>query len=53
MAEGALPQGWSISSERCLFVLGVAVSLPSFKEEKETFVADLILLSHHIHAVYK
>lgn len=35
MAEQML-QRWSVSSERRLFVQGVALALASFKEEKET-----------------
>lgn len=43
MAEGATLQRWSVSSELRLFVLGVAASLASSKEEKKTCL-DLVWL---------
>lgn len=45
VAEEATPQRWSVSAERRLFVLGVAVSLASFKEKEETCACLVWLIS--------
>lgn len=45
VAEGATPQHWSVSAERRLFVLGVAVSLASFEEKKESCLYLVWLIS--------
>lgn len=45
MAEEATPQRWSVSAERRLFVLGVAVSLASFEEKMEICLYLVWLIS--------
>lgn len=45
VAEEAPPLRWSVSAERRLFVLGVAVSLASFEEKRESCLYLVWLIS--------
>lgn len=45
VVEEATPHHWSVSAERRLFVLGVAVSLASFEEKKESCLYLVWLIS--------
>lgn len=53
VAEEATPQRWSVSAERRLFVLGVAVSLASFEEKKEICLYLVWLISSICLLTYK